>query len=103
MEGRCRYCKGVVRGHKHYCPKRRTTFYEDDGDDGFLISMAIGAATNSTLLGGLLGGNFAGALAGDALDGEIFDSSEQSSDSYDSGSGDYDSGGDYGSGSGGFD
>ena len=43
----------------------------DSGD--FLVSMAIGAATDSALLGGLIGGDMLGGLAGDLMDGNLFD------------------------------
>jgi hypothetical protein len=39
----------------------------------FLASAAIGYATDSALLGGLLGGSFEGGIVGDLLDGDLFD------------------------------
>jgi len=43
----------------------------DDGD--FLLSAAIGAATDSALLGGIVGGDMLGGVVGDLLDGDLFD------------------------------
>lgn len=43
----------------------------DTGD--FIISAAIGAATDSALLGGLLGGDMLGGIVGDLFDGDLFD------------------------------
>ena len=43
----------------------------DTGD--FLISAAIGAATDSALLGGLIGGDMLGGIVGDLFDGDLFD------------------------------
>lgn len=40
---------------------------EDNGDDGFLTSMAIAAATDSTMIGYMAGGNIMGAMLGDAM------------------------------------
>jgi hypothetical protein len=46
----------------------------DDSDDGFLTSMAMGYATDSTMMGTVLGGNMMGAMIGDMLN----DSDEKS-------------------------
>lgn len=47
---------------------------EDDYIDySFLTSAAIAAITDSAILGGLLGGNWGGAIFGDFLDGDLFD------------------------------
>jgi len=54
-------------------PPPRPTVPQASDDDDFLISAAIGAVTDSALLGGLLGGNMAGGLLGDVLDGDLFD------------------------------
>lgn len=71
---KCKYCDEVVHGSTHYCRSKGRTLDTDDDDDGdFLISMAIGAATDSAILGGLLGGDMLGGILGDALDGDLFD------------------------------
>src|ERR1700687_1223171 len=54
---------------------------EDSGDDGFLTSMAVAAATDSTMLGLMAGGNIAGAMIGDAMVDHSSDSSDSSSSS----------------------
>lgn len=46
---------------------------QTDNSGDFLLSAAIGAATDSALLGGLLGGDFLGGAVGDMLDGDLFD------------------------------
>ncbi len=50
---------------------KKSSENEDDGN--FLMSAAIGAVTDSALLGGLIGGSFTGAIVGDMLDGDLFD------------------------------
>ncbi|EBW0484419.1 hypothetical protein R088_24550 [Salmonella enterica subsp. enterica serovar Heidelberg] len=57
----------------------------DSGEGDFLMSAAVGAATNSTLLGWAVGGSLVGAAVGDALvpdkTADLFDSSPSSCDS----------------------
>lgn len=69
---RCKKCsQEVVRGRTHYCPKDggRAINYDDDG---FLMSLVIGAATDSALFGMALGGDPAGAIIGDIMsDGDL--------------------------------
>jgi hypothetical protein len=64
-----------------------TCNHNHDTDDGFLTSMAIGYMTDSTMMGGLLGGNFAGAMIGDMLN----NSDEHKHESF--GGGDFGGGG----------
>jgi len=46
----------------------------DEGEShDFILSAMIGYATDSALLGGLLGGDMLGGFLGDALDGDLFD------------------------------
>lgn len=71
MGNKCRYCDAVVYGNEHDCPKRG--LLRVDEDDSFLVSMVIGAVTDSALLGGLLGGDIGGGILGDLLDGDLFD------------------------------
>lgn len=56
----------------------------EDSDDGFLTPMAMGYATDSTMMGAALGGNLMGAMIGDMLndsdDKEISHSNHQHSD-----------------------
>lgn len=73
MSQKCKHCGQTVYGSTHTCPKTEETYsVRNDGSD-FLISLAIGAATDSALLGGLLGGDMAGGIIGDMLDGDLFD------------------------------
>ena len=63
----CKHCKKQVSG-SHYCESAKRTISEDsDGD--FLLSAAIGYATNSAIIGGLLGGDMTGGIVGDILNG----------------------------------
>lgn len=39
----------------------------------FIISAAIGAVTDSAILGGFIGGDMLGGIVGDLLDGDLFD------------------------------
>ena len=74
---KCRLCnQQVPNGKTHYCPKRSNApIRVGDGDDGgdFLISVAIGAATDSAIIGGLVGGNITGGIIGDMFDGDLDD------------------------------
>lgn len=69
----CKHCEEFVSSSakKHDC--RKVGLLEVDEDDSFLISVIIGAATDSALLGGILGGDMLGGIAGDLLDGDLFD------------------------------
>jgi len=44
---------------------------QDSGDP--VISAVVAAATDSTLLGAVVGGSIVGAIVGDALDGDLMD------------------------------
>ena len=67
----CKYCKQQVHGETHDCPKKGLLNIHED--DSFLVSTLIGYATDSALLGGILGGNILGGVIGDILDGDLFD------------------------------
>lgn len=69
----CKHCDAYVAEDQktHECPKRGLLNVSED--NSFLISAVIGAATDSTLLGGLLGGDVVGGIVGDLLDGDLFD------------------------------
>ncbi len=61
----CKHCNKTV-SEGHYCESvGREIHYHDDSS--FLLSAAIGYATDSALLGGLLGGDMAGGIVGDML------------------------------------
>lgn len=69
----CTHCRGYVSDYdrEHNCPKRG--LLRVDEDSSFLVSTLIGVATDSAILGGLLGGDIAGGILGDLLDGDLFD------------------------------
>ncbi|MCK9458179.1 MAG: hypothetical protein M0R80_00690 [Proteobacteria bacterium] len=63
----CKHCNKQVED-SHYCEVAgRTIAYSEDNSDDFLLSAAIGYATDSALLGGLLGGDMVGGIIGDLL------------------------------------
>lgn len=66
----CCHCGKKVTS-SHYCKvAERRIQYNDD----FLISAAIGAVTDSAIVGTLLGGDIAGAIVGDIFNGfDLFD------------------------------
>jgi hypothetical protein len=74
---KCKHCGQTAEtGRSHNCPQKGkiSVPYQVSPDDGdFLISMVIGAATDSALIGGGLGGSFTGGIIGDLLDGDLFD------------------------------
>jgi hypothetical protein len=45
----------------------------EDEVDSFVVSTAIGAVTDSAILGSLLGGSLLGGILGDVLDGDLWD------------------------------
>ncbi len=64
---RCKHCNNVVdKNVIHHCPSLDQSFDPSDGLD-FLISVAVGAATDSTIIGAVVGGDILGAALGDAL------------------------------------
>lgn len=69
----CKHCEEFVSlsATTHNC--RKVGLLDIDEDDSFLVSAIIGMATDSALLGGLLGGSFLGGAVGDGLDGDLFD------------------------------
>jgi len=73
---RCKHCHEVIPKHRstHHCSVTGTTYDRESESGDFLLSMAIGAATNNALLGGLLGGDMTGGIIGDVLNGgSLFD------------------------------
>lgn len=71
MSKYCKHCGESVNGSSHNCSKKG--LLNVDEDNSFLVSAAIGAVTDSALLGGLLGGDIIGGVLGDILDGDLFD------------------------------
>lgn len=77
----CKYCGQKVdttsfyddfdEDTEHQCPKKGLLRVSEGSS--FLVSTLIGFGTDSALLGGLLGGDIIGGIAGDLLDGELFD------------------------------
>jgi len=69
---KCKHCGVQVFGRLHTCTDG--TVYDSEFDAAnFLLSAGIAAATDSALLGGLIGGSFLGGAVGDLLDGDLFD------------------------------
>lgn len=85
----CPFCHKQV-GKSHFCSSKRRRVEQDDNGD-FLLSFAVGMATNNALLGGLVGGDFAGGILGDMAN--TSDSAGYDSAGYDSGGGDSGGGG----------
>lgn len=52
----CKFCNQEVNGSTHNCPKKG--LLSVDNGDSFLVSAVIGAATDSAIIGGLLGGKY---------------------------------------------
>jgi len=87
----CKHCKKSVTG-PHCCEAAgRTVIYEDESN--FVLSAAIGHATNNALIGALAGGSIAGGIAGDLLNDGVIGSADHGSGAPDDGDTD-DGGGD---------
>ena len=69
----CKYCGDKISFNDDYHECRRKGILEITPEASFLVSAAIGAVTDSALLGGLLGGDIVGGVVGDILDGDLFD------------------------------
>ncbi len=72
---RCKHCKNpITRGVAHSCPVTSQE-YDTSGDGvlDFVISAGVAAATDSAILGTLVGGDVLGGIVGDLLDGDLFD------------------------------
>lgn len=69
----CTHCgtKVSLNATAHNCKKKGLLKVGED--DSFLVSTVIGVATDSALLGGLLGGDILGGILGDSLDGDLWD------------------------------
>lgn len=69
----CKHCHEYVSSDEtnHNCKK--VGLLNVDEDDSFLVSTLIGYASDSAILGGVLGGDMLGGVIGDILDGDLFD------------------------------
>lgn len=64
----CKACGNEITGtSNHYCSASQK---EEDHSGDFLASMVIGMVTDNALLGGIIGGDFAGGMVGDMLAGD---------------------------------
>lgn len=59
-------CKHCDKHGDHYCKTLQKQISEEDEGD-FFMSVAVGAATNNGLLGGIVGGDLAGGIIGDMI------------------------------------
>lgn len=69
----CKYCGNKINDYdsSHNCLKKGLLNINED--NSFVVSTLIGYASDSAILGGLLGGNIAGGIIGDLMDGDLFD------------------------------
>lgn len=94
MSNKCKHCGETIHSwqDEHRCSVTGRTYSKDNDDGDFLLSAIIGYATDSALLGGLIGGDMTGGILGDVFNGgSLFDDNDSSSDS----SSDDSSGGDW--------
>lgn len=66
---RCKQCGAlVIKGKMHKCPTTGVTYdTRADNSGDFFTSMMIGMITNNAMLGGMIGGNWGGAMLGDIM------------------------------------
>lgn len=69
----CKYCKQELSEYTRTHDCQQKGLLKVSEDDSFMVSALIGYASDSALLGGLLGGDFIGGGLGDILDGDLFD------------------------------
>lgn len=69
----CKHCREYVSSDETYHNCKKKGMLKVDEDNSFLVSTLIGFATDSAILGGLLGGDIVGGMLGDVLDGDLFD------------------------------
>lgn len=67
---KCRHCG---RYDRHWCSVVNRAVSPVENVDDFIISAVVAAATDSAIIGGLVGGDFVGGVVGDLLDGDLFD------------------------------
>ena len=68
----CKHCGNRLLDSSHYC-REKGRILRESSDVDFIISAAIGAATDSAILGTLLGGSLLGGVLGDIFDGDLMD------------------------------
>ncbi len=71
--GYCKHCNQEISSNERTHNCREVGLLNIDEDDSFIVSAIIGLASDSALLGGLLGGDISGGIVGDMLDGDLFD------------------------------
>ena len=75
----CTHCGQYISDGENYhnCPVKghlkRDTSSNADNLFPFILSAGIAMATDSALLGGLLGGDIIGGVVGDLFNGDLFD------------------------------
>ncbi len=69
----CKHCREYVSSSADTHDCRKKGLLNVDEDNSFLVSSLIGYATDSGIIGGLLGGDMLGGILGDAMDGDLFD------------------------------
>lgn len=68
------YCEKTGELKKYCdCSNCRKGLLSVKNEDSTLVSGIIGYATDSALLGGILGGSLLGGILGDSVDGDLFD------------------------------
>lgn len=75
MSNKCKHCGQTIQSwqNSHDCPRTGKTYSEDSDDGDFLLSAIVGYATDSAILGGLVGGDMFGGILGDMFDGDLMD------------------------------
>lgn len=70
MSKTCKCGRVLTPGESHQCPSagRNVSYEDEDGD--FFTSLVVAAATDSTTLGLMAGGDLSGAIIGDVLAGD---------------------------------
>lgn len=82
----CKHCKKPVTG-AHYCDAARMTISYVD-ENNFVLSAAIGYATDNALIGALAGGSIVGGITGDLLNNGDGGSADHGGGAPDDGGGD---------------
>lgn len=77
---KCKHCGQPVQvGKSHHCEQMKRAgrstpvtprSSSDDGGGDFVLSAAVGYATNSAAVGALVGGSLLGGITGDLLNNE---------------------------------
>jgi hypothetical protein len=71
----CPKCRKSLYDSERFCSKCGTRVDErrSSDDEDSLLSGVVGYASDSAILGTLIGGSITGAVIGDMLDGDLFD------------------------------